>query len=611
MENKRPIKICIAGGGPVGLIVALTLQDHVKRFGVNYQIHLYEKRWKITGLREVTWKNCQDGNNRRGQVVTLQPDVWSRLPVYAQDILFAEDAEGKPIHFKEMWPKSSSDQYAYPRNIPIRAVEDVLLQVVKEQGTAIELHEHILDESELRSIRPNAVVMADGGARSTERTLYPGAFGELQPFSEHLQDLTETVLGIYVEAPDGDAIGLSEADSMAITISQNRFLLNPLGRKKGFLNMWLTEDEARAAMGVQVENRGAVKQVKCVQGKPCTTIRRGESPSSQTQKSLFLPSIAERSGMLPNELALWRQIETGCKLYGIKMDNVKDFTVFQLGPYKKRGEFVACVPDRLDQHGRMIPQHHSFVVGDAAFQVNFRAGRGLNSGIKGALSLARSLTNTAIKKTSWSSWDFSDYNRYMSCLQDREVRIRSLEMMLTPSTGPQPRQPVTRSFREALNGESDFNHLRREFLTRVMKNATRSFKEERIPLCIDPPSKKQLKAAIRKLDEASLRIFVGGGGWNLRDAYLDPKTEPVLVPEPSLPTESCAPQVQKLSSAFDLTSIGTSDTSPIYDSQDTQVSEAVIPEQQSAPTRPDKLSCKVRGQKWFSLRRKNHRKQHF
>ena len=91
----------------------------------NYRVHvrLYERRWtKDGGI--MRWKNESEGNVRRSQVVTLQNDVLSLLPKEVQDALHP--------HLEPVWRRS--------QNIPIRLIEDCLLQLMQSDRFAGNFH---------------------------------------------------------------------------------------------------------------------------------------------------------------------------------------------------------------------------------------------------------------------------------------------------------------------------------------------------------------------------------------------------------------------------------------------------------------------------------------
>ena len=85
------------------------------------------------------------------QVVTIQSNVWSKLPLSAQHALFGEDGQGP--HHIEMWPYSpdSPQEIGSPRNIPIKKIEDILLELIQKQD-GVSLHGRVMREEDVEPI---------------------------------------------------------------------------------------------------------------------------------------------------------------------------------------------------------------------------------------------------------------------------------------------------------------------------------------------------------------------------------------------------------------------------------------------------------------------------
>jgi hypothetical protein len=95
--------------------------------GPDARIRVHDRRW-MTRDGRVVWRGKAEGNNRRQQVVTLQSNVWSGLPELVQRKLFT------PGNYSEMWPlgPDSPASKGRPRNIKIRWIEDVLLELAQD-----------------------------------------------------------------------------------------------------------------------------------------------------------------------------------------------------------------------------------------------------------------------------------------------------------------------------------------------------------------------------------------------------------------------------------------------------------------------------------------------
>lgn len=526
--------VVIVGGGPVGLITSLLLSEYGRRSNIEYNIHLYERRWKREADGTTVWKAKTDGNNRRGQVVTIQSNVWSLLPYHVKEALFNKNDKDS---FIEMWPlgPDSSRLVGYPRNIPIKRIEDVLLNLLQRDGgdrkelhvgstssssslvsevrqPMVTLHDEAFDNNTL-NYAYDFIIMADGGASKTEQTFFPDAFGMRSNFAGIEPDFKDDVLGIFLKAneKDGDAFDVSLSESMAITVAQNRFLLNPLGKRRGFLNMWITKEEALEAVG---------DDGRCTQRDPCVFTRNDDTDEFRcpVRGNAFLPAAQGE------ESTLWRRIMDGLKLYGIPLSSVKSFTKFTLGPYYRRSNFLAPV---LNKDGERA---FAFVVGDAAMQVNFRAGRGLNTGIKSSVMLTRTLTNLLKDRRRRTQWHASlvEFEGFMSKMQEREVMIRTLLMMKGRGDSPDldataishRMQVAFEEYKKASPGKRSKleNEAREDFYNTVSNIAKRSFSSTRLPDGINTPNLEEIRRRLDATGGETLFMLASCGAWNTEAA---------------------------------------------------------------------------------------------
>jgi len=396
------LRVTIAGGGPVGLAFALLL-DHL--MGSRVAIQIYESRWKWDG-DQIVWKTRAEGNTRRQQVVTIQSRQYLKLPPEAQEILFTPDA------FSEMWPSGRDSILGKgPRNIRIVTVEDKLLALVNEKKARIQLVPALFDATTAQtSLAGQHVLAICDGSRSRTREFFAAKFGasDASVYSLDGTQVLDVVLGLRVksELPDPTAV--------LLTVSQNRFLLNSL-RGDGFLNMRLTDEEAKEVVGID-----PIRQVfeECIQSRPCLMEKNaGGDFFCPTHQTIFLPALLKGS-------ALWRRVQEGLRLFGVPEDNLTAVTAFRLDMVQ-RPRFTAQLFTKTPTN----PGTYGFLIGDAANAIHFWPGRGLNSGLAAAISLARCLKQVW-HGSQMRDADFLRHEAVMSMLQYRH-KSRAWRQMVT------------------------------------------------------------------------------------------------------------------------------------------------------------------------------------
>jgi hypothetical protein len=400
------LRVFVTGGGPVGLAFALLLVDLM---GPKVAIRIYNGRWKRDGKR-VVWKTHEEGNVRRQQVVTIQSRQFLKLPQEMQDHLFT------PGNFTEMWPKGPDSIHDQgPRNIRIAYIEDQLLDLANSKRQ-IELIPDPFDaEAAHDEIAKQHVLAICEGSRSRTFSHFKSKFGaaDFSLYGLDGEQLSDMVLGLRVKSllPDPMAV--------LLTVAQNRFLLNSL-HGEGFLNMRLTDTEAKEAVGIN-----PIKQTfsGCIQSEPCLLERspNGEF-SCSTHNTLFLPALLRGS-------AFWGRVAEGLALFGVPEQNLTAVTGFQLNMVQ-RPRFTV----RLFPRTAATPGTFGFLLGDAANAIHFWPGRGLNSGLASALSLARCLSKSWNGKTLRDA-DFTRHEAVMSMLQYRHKSRAWLQMVTADEQG--------------------------------------------------------------------------------------------------------------------------------------------------------------------------------
>ncbi|MFI1441907.1 FHA domain-containing protein [Streptomyces fructofermentans] len=511
------LRVTITGGGPVGLAFALTLENMLRG---RVAIKIYENRWIKNGST-VVWKDETHGNTRRQQVVTIQSRQYLALPEELQTALF--DAGH---NYSEMWPVGpDSVEGRPPRNIRIAYVEDRLLDLANKSA-AIRLIPDRFDPSghQGRLAQEHVLVVCEGG-RSRTREHYADRFGAADASiysldGDHLQDV---VLGLRVKSP------LSDPMSVLLTVSQNRFLLNSL-RGEGFLNMRLTREEAKNVVGID-----PVRQVfeECIAARPCVMTREEDNEfRCPTHGTLFLPALLRNS-------PLWKRIREGLKLFGMAEDELTAVTSFRLDMVQ-RPRFTA----QLSRPTATNPGTYGFLLGDAANAIHFWPGRGLNSGLASATSLARSLSR-AWQGRPLRDADFIRHEAAMSMLQYRH-KSRAWNAMVTTDE-----QGATRAIKDiiALSMESapgnapapapGQTHL--DALLQRM-GSIRERLASRLP---GMPTDDELRAHLSALNASTLRTLWESGAWDTlivggEEADIDlfyQSDSPVYVPRPADPRD--------------------------------------------------------------------------
>jgi hypothetical protein len=396
------LRVIVSGGGPVGLAFALLLEDLM---GPRVDITVFDGRWKRAG-DEIVWKTSAEGNARRMQVVTVQSRQFRRLPVEAQERLFTPEA------YCEMWPMSpDSIEGLGPRNIRIRHVEDQLLAIANEKRGRIHLIPEVFDAATAqRELAQRHVLAICEGGHSVTLEHFADKFGIGDPSAYALngKQVQDLVLGLRVKSE------ISDPTAVLLTVSQNRFLLNAL-RGEGFLNMRLTDQEAQEARGIDPVERTFTP---CIQSTPCVLELGADGNfSCAIHRAVFLPAISKGS-------ALWTRVQEGLQLFGVQQSNLTAVTGFRLDQVQRSRFTVQLYPKTTT-----TPGTYGFLLGDTANAIHFWPGRGFNSGLASATSLARCLA-AAWERPVLRDADFVRHEAVMAMLQYRH-KSRAWRQMVT------------------------------------------------------------------------------------------------------------------------------------------------------------------------------------
>ncbi|MBW8698555.1 Transcriptional regulatory protein EmbR [Streptomyces sp. MBT84] len=480
-ESGPVLRVTVAGGGPVGLSFALLLEHFL---GPQAQITVYDGRWRKQG-RTIVWKGQDEGNVRRQQVVTVQSRQYLAWPEEVRARLF------DPEHYSEMWP-SGPDSIGdhHPRNMRIAYIEDRLLELANEKRERIRLIPTRFDPAEQQDALAAQHVLAicDGG-RSHTREHFAARFGKADESiysldGRHLQDV---VLGLRVKST------LSDPMAVLLTVAQNRFLLNSL-RGEGFLNMRLTDAELSEVIGID-----PVRRVfeECIASRPCLMDRdeHGDFQCS-THGTLFLPALIKGS-------SLWKRVHEGLRLFGVESEDLTAVTSFRLDMVQRPRFSAELMPATAGSPGT-----YGFLLGDAANAIHFWPGRGLNSGLASAISLARSL-NGAWSGKAFRDADFLRHEAAMSMLQYRH-KSRAWKAMVTSDD-----KGATWAIKDIIaHGIEAADDLDRDADTKALLERMRTLRERLAPRLPGMPDDEAILERLQTLEPATLRMLVLSGAWD-------------------------------------------------------------------------------------------------
>jgi hypothetical protein len=476
------LRVTISGGGPVGLAFALLLTDMM---GPKVAIRVYDGRWKVAGGR-VVWKGPDEGNVRRLQVVTIQSRQFRKLPQEMQDHLFT------PGNFTEMWPAGPDSIEGFgPRNIRIAYVEDRLLDLANDQRQ-IELVPYPFDaESAGGEIATQHVLAICEGGRSRTYEHFIGKFGAADSTLYGLdgEQVSDMVLGLRVKSllPDPMAV--------LLTVAQNRFLLNSL-RGEGFLNMRLTDVEAREAVGIDPVRQAFTP---CIQSGPCVLEKnqRGEFACGG-HHALFLPALLRGS-------AFWERVQEGLTLFGVPAENLTAVTGFRLDMVQRPRFSVRLFPPTA-----ITPGTYGFLLGDSANAIHFWPGRGLNSGLASAISLARCLSRPR-RGPALRDADLVRHEAVMSMLQYRHKSRAWLQMVTADPEGNF--RPIKDIIAQGIQ-EGDEGHFDREADLKALLARLSQVRRRLAPRVEGMPDDDSLRTHLEKMSGSLIHTLVVSDSWD-------------------------------------------------------------------------------------------------
>ncbi|WP_128918589.1 FHA domain-containing protein [Bradyrhizobium nanningense] len=484
--QKPTLNVTIVGGGPVGLLFALTLRELMPE---DAAIEIFDGRWTRSKTGEIVWRGKEDGNARRQQVVTIQSRQYARFPKNVTNALFSDSDR-----YSEMWPvgPDSPKHLGSPRNIRISYVEDKLLELAENTSHITLIAQNFEPDQDGVNLNGKRILVICDGISGATRSAYISRFGKEDTGVYSIDGtnaLQDTVLGLRVKSK------LPDSTAVILTVAQNRYLLNSLGGD-GFLNMRLAPEEVREVVGF---NKDRMEFSDCIQSNPCLMVRKRPQDDfiCPTHNTYFKPALDAKVGAS----ALWPRVLEGLKLFDVDTDDLTGITAFRLSMAQRPRFTAELIPPTRSSSGT-----YGALLGDAASAIHFWPGRGLNSGFASAQSLARTLAERWTEEGRLRDSDFMRHEAAMAMLQYRH-KTRAWRAMVTtdPKGNVVPiQQVIGESYR---NGTvQNYGDL---FLERLVQIRDRL--GDRLE---DPPSDRELKKIISRLSVQTLKTLVESEPWD-------------------------------------------------------------------------------------------------
>lgn len=374
--------------------------------------------------------------------MTIQSKSIASLPLRVQKALLQADG------YTEIWPlgRDSPFELGHPKNFRISDIEDRLFELARNMGIKLRPGQYSDNHTDINQYDVLAICE---GAGSKTRENFNDKFGtgDPGPYSINSQHIQDSVLGLKVDTR------IESSLAVVLTVMQNRFLLNIDQHGRGYLNMRLTEQEARK-------------------------FKQANNPT----------------------LGLWTQIFEGMKLFDANVNQLHEITRFDLS-MKHRSRFTVEL-----SRGRSGKQTFGCLLGDAANSMHFWPGRGLNQGLLSALSLAHSLYECRIQEKGIREADLSRHEGIMHMLQHR-YKSRAWSAMVRKSG--EHSQTIHSLLTEGYNNTD----MARGEMILILRNRVQNILKRLQGRLPDLPGENEIMQKINRLGDMTLRGFVTGDAW--------------------------------------------------------------------------------------------------
>jgi len=332
-------------------------------------------------------------------------------------------------------------------------------------------------------VTPNSfdLLIAADGASSKVRQFWKKEFKTISHGSEY-------AIGVGYTIPDDKSLPFvnnTQSMNVILTLGQTRYLINSSKGRRGFLNIRVSKDEWRE-VPQQPEKRENGNKFTCEK----------------------------------DNTRLWDVIKQGFKFYSIPLEYVHTLNPINIDIVTAKNFYTNIKDMKQPLDGRTPPM--VLLIGDAAMRVHFWPGRGLNSGIKSAVGLARRLFHTMIDKRrrfGIRPADIAKWVGFMHALSVREQATRS-EIMLkeVPSIDDVLQCKNTPTFKQ-------------EFISKLIGL-------RQIYKGTEPMLDELLKQSCDKMDEDTLKIMNASGEWPITQMRGEEQNPRDYCPNPLVPSRA-------------------------------------------------------------------------